>query len=226
MKKKAKPRPATVKNRKAKEKLMQRIKKSGEESRKRRAAEKEKGIVSTPKDTRFGVGNNSWWDRMKNGRDKFFATPEALLAEINDYFETASNNPMFQKEEWRTVNGKLKKVSIGLANVFTMEGLCVHLGVSTAYLAVFAIKLLDSDPMKAEFLKVIDYAKQVIYNQKFTGASSNTFNANLIAYDLGIRNEQAGAATAGIIINIDKEEKKDVLSEVQKKLADLDKDEK
>lgn len=224
MKKKSNPRPATVKNRKEKEKLMKRIKASGEKSRRDRA---KPGYV--PKEsTQFGIGNNSWWDRMKHGRDKIFATPDILLKEIDDYFKHASNNPMFQKEEWKTVNGKLKKVSIGLANVYTMEGLSIHLGVSPQYLAVFAIKLLDTDPLKSDFLKVIEYAKSTIYHQKFTGASSNTFNANLIAYDLGIRNEQASSSPVGVIINYLPENKEmaNSLAEVQKKLADLDKDEK
>lgn len=166
---------------------------------------------------------NQWWNlRSEHGRDKLFENPELLWKAACEYFQSEIDNPLFTKKEWKTVNGKLKLVEIPLANVYTMQGLCHYLSCDTSYFRSFEIQLKKTDPLYKDFITVIAFMRETVYRQKFSGASSGTFNANLIAYDLGLRSDVAQSQTAGVTININDKKDSSVLEDVKKQLNALD----
>jgi len=72
----------------------------------------------------------------------------------------------------------------------TQAGLCIFLDISLT--TWFNYK------EKVDFLEVTTRAEQIIYEQKFTGASADLLNANIIARDLGLVDKKE-AKIVGVI---------------------------
>lgn len=224
MKKPKKPAPSPHKLTEKHKKI---LRDAGEKRRKERG-----GRVILPEDRKeidkkyahlFSHGPGSWLERAKFGREKIFKDPELLLTESVGYFKFVIDNPMFTKKDWRTSNGRLKMVEIPLTSVFTLAGLTNHLGVSIEFFNTFLNQLKKDDPQRDSFICVIDYIRQIIYKNKFTGASDGTFNARLISYDLGIVKNENNMAASGMIINVNTSKDSTLLEDVKKKLDDIDK---
>lgn len=213
-------RPGTKERRALKAKVFKEIAKQGKKDAKTRAARQQNGKGSAAADA--SIGNNWWMQRSQHGRDKLFASPELLYQAINEHFLYVSKNPMFFKTEHKIVNGKLKQVDTPLPCVYTLEALCLYLQCSNSYFQVFEMTLKKDDPKRQDFLIIIEYVKQTIRNQKFQGAAVGAFNANLIAYDLGLRSDVAQSQTAGVTININDKKDSSVLEDVKKQLNALD----
>jgi hypothetical protein len=130
---------------------------------------------------------NQWWAlRTKHGRDKIFATPEILWEAACEYFQAVDDNPLIEVKPIVTSDGGMMGSSINMQEVphkrpYTMQGLCRYLHVNTVYFNVFKRQCDDED-----FNKVIRMIEETIYEQKFEGATSGFFNANIISRDLGL----------------------------------------
>lgn len=136
-------------------------------------------------------GNKFWELRSKHGRDKLFETPTILWEAACEYFEWCEENPFIEAEAKVLSNGGKDGSSIELAQVpkmrpFTLQGLCLYLSCSTSYFRAFKSTLQEKDK---DFLTIINQIEETIYNQKFSGAASGFFNANIIARDLGLKEQ-------------------------------------
>jgi hypothetical protein len=171
------------------------------------------------------LGNNFWEKASKLGQERIFKTPGDLFENILDYFKSEDSPKWFKKEVVRTKDGH-EIVDIPLVHPYTMQGLAIHLGVSTPYLYTFRTQLKEDDPHREGFIKVLDWAEEVIYRQKMQGAAVGAFNANLIGYDLKIRTDNPtvvnnGNGGASIVVSDEKESEK--IKKVKAKLNELDK---
>lgn len=126
------------------------------------------------------TGNQFWKIRSKHGRDKLFATPELLWVAACEYFEWCEENP-WKKKDW--VGKDADAVYRELQRPFTLTGLCIYLGCSSGYFRTFKVMVAEKNK---DFLAIITRIEEVIYTQKFEGASVGIFNANIIARDLGL----------------------------------------
>lgn len=134
------------------------------------------------------LGNNFWEIRSKHGRDQLFATSALMWEAAVEYFNWCIKNPLIEIEmKSMPVGGNLgsriQQVKIPKMRVFTMQGLCSYLDCNTHYFNDFKKTL---KPKQKDFSLVISRIEETIYNQKFTGASSGFFNANIIARDLAL----------------------------------------
>lgn len=140
-------------------------------------------------------GNEFWKLRSKHGRDKLFETPELMWEAACEYFQWCIDNP-FIKGEAKTVNVGNFQSEIAIAQIpmmrpFTIQGLCLYLGCNTQYLAQFEANLEGkNDDLSKDFTLVVTRIRDTIYNQKFSGAASGFFNANIIARDLGLSDKK------------------------------------
>lgn len=141
--------------------------------------------MAAPKDNQF------WKRRTKHGRDKIFATPEIMREACYEYFEFQSNRA-WEKVEYK--GSDVVEVRIPTTPPFTMTGLCIFLGVNTKYFNEFK-KTCDNN-----FSEVIEEIENIIYNQKFEGASVGAYNANIIARDLGLADKKQEEVTKKKII--------------------------
>ena len=61
----------------------------------------------------------------------------------------------------------------------TLEGLCIFLDIDR--------KTFDNYCAKDDFFPITSHIRDIIYEQKFTGAAANLLNGNIIARDLGLK---------------------------------------
>lgn len=143
----------------------------------------EKGMAAAHKANK----GNQWWNlRSKHGRDKIFATPQIMWEAAVEYFQAVDDNPLEEtKPIVRSLGGDMGSEIVDHViphkRPYTIQGLCLYLHVNTAYFRNFKLQNKDLD-----FNAVIQDIEDVIYRQKFEGASSGFFNANLISRDLGL----------------------------------------
>lgn len=144
-------------------------------------------------------GNQFWMLRSKHGRDKLFKTPELMWEAACEYFQWCVDNPWYKVEQLKStlkpyvddltgetiISDNLARIPI--ERPYTYQGLCQYLGCNTKYFTEFASKLAKDEK---DFTEVITRIADVIYQQKFEGASVGAFNANIIARDLGLSDKK------------------------------------
>lgn len=149
-------------------------------------------------------GNKYWKLRSTYGRTKKY-TPEEVFNLANKYFEYCINNPLKEevivnrpwteikyvtikndKGEDKTVERKIthpfSRTHLNKMRPFTIHGLCNYMEISIVTFRDYA--------SQEAYSSVTTQVKQVIYNQKFEGASAGFFNTNIIARDLGLADKQ------------------------------------
>lgn len=137
------------------------------------------------------IGNKFWQLRSKHGRDKIFATAEILWDAACEYFQWCEDNPLKEEQAMKIKvdrdTEEIKMIQLSKLRPFTMHGLCNYLGVNTKYFFDFEEVIKDKqDKASKDFSEVCTRIREIIYNQKFTGATVGFFNANIIARDLGL----------------------------------------
>jgi hypothetical protein len=134
--------------------------------------------MPAPKDNQF------WKLRSKSGRDKIFATPDIMLKAAYEYFQWCDEHPLIEID-YR--GSKIEKVELPKMRAYTMQGLACFLHVNTVYFNHFESDIKDKeDDLSKDFSKIITHLREIIYNQKFTGAAAGFLNPNIIARDLGL----------------------------------------
>jgi hypothetical protein len=132
-------------------------------------------------------GNHYWELRSKHGRDTLFADAQELEKAANEYFQSVDSNPDY-RVELKTEGGRVRKINVAVPRPYTIHGLCGYLGCSTSYFRVFK-STCDKDKHK-DFLTVIAYVEDRIFNQQFSKASNGFFNGNIISRALGLIDRQ------------------------------------
>ena len=132
----------------------------------------------------FENQNTYWKFRKKHGRERIFETPEELLNQCIAYFKWCDENPL-KKSEIVKYKDYAELMEVPLVRAYTKEGLADFCEVSQ-YKTISNYKEYSTD-----FLQVITYVENVIYNQKFTNAAAGLLNSNIIARDLGLSEKSA-----------------------------------
>lgn len=142
-------------------------------------------------DGKFKKGNKLWQlaDPFKVGRPSLFPTPEHLWNEAIKYFEFQDKTPIITTENITADKGSSTK-NVEHSKPYTWEGLYIFLGVYD----------LDHYKTKTEFSLILKLLKDIIYNQKFEGATVGIFNSNIIARDLGLK-DNSDITTKGESLN-------------------------
>lgn len=124
-------------------------------------------------------GNQFWKARTKHGRDRLFASSEALWEACCEYFEWVEANPLWESKLF-SYQGEISEGVIPKMRAMTKSGLCLFLGMDQTTWNRW--KECDDE----DFRRVTREAEEVIYSQKFSGAAADLLNANIIARDLGL----------------------------------------
>src|SRR5690625_3582810 len=133
-------------------------------------------------------GNQFWKLRSKHGRDRLFACPEDMWDACCEYFQWCIDNPLIEVD----FRGKdASKVEIPKQRAFTLQGLCLYLDCNTGFFNDFEKSLKGKkDKISKDFSLILTRVRQIIYDQKYTGAASGLFNSSIIARDLGLRDKR------------------------------------
>lgn len=127
------------------------------------------------------AGNKFWLARTKHGRDKLFQTPEILWEACCEYFEWVEENPLWEIKPF-AYQGLVTQESVPKMRPMTIGGLCLFLGITpTTWYEYKANK---------DYTDIISQCETTIYQQKFAGAATDLFNANIISRDLGLMDKK------------------------------------
>ena len=164
-----------------------------------------------PKKQDKRIGNQFWKLRSKHGRDSLFKSPKKLWEAASEYFEWCDQNPWIREETTTKPHGAEHK-KIPTARPYTLTGLCIYLDVNNRYF--FEFKNSETCKNSKDFSTIVTRIEEIIYTQKFEGAAVGAFNANIIARDLGLRDNQDidiksdGRSIAPTVIAQSKEQQK------------------
>lgn len=117
-------------------------------------------------------GNRFWEARSSHGRKPVFEDADALWSAAVEYFDWVEDNPL---------DADLRFSSNPRPRAMTLEGLRIFIGISTSTWYNYC--------EKKDFLEVTEAIGEIIRTQKFEGASAGYFNANIIARDLGLKEQ-------------------------------------
>jgi len=131
------------------------------------------------------IGNQFWRLRSKHGRDKLFETPELLWEAACEYFEWCEANPLKETKAF-AFQGVVTTAELPVMRAMTLSQLCFYLNCNEAYFRTFKSQLPKGEE---DFNTVIESIEKTIYNQKFQGAAANLLNGNIIARDLGLKEQ-------------------------------------
>lgn len=123
------------------------------------------------------VGNQFWRLAEHPGRPRSYQ-PDELWDKALEYFEWTENNPWYKNEAVKGGDAVGTIIQVPTSRPFTQTGFCVFAGISMATFEVYS-KI-------EEFLGVTTRIKEIMYTQKFEGATVGAYNANIIARDLGL----------------------------------------
>jgi hypothetical protein len=128
-------------------------------------------------------GNNFWELRSTHGRDLIFSSAEILWDAAKEYFQATTNRPWIQKD-W--VGKDAIQVERETTPPFTLTGMFIFLDIDR--------KTWDLYRQREEFIPVVTRIEDIIYTQKFEGATVGAYNASIISRDLGLidRTEEIG----------------------------------
>lgn len=143
------------------------------------------------------VGNQWWKLRTTHGVQSLFNDPMVLLKGAEEYFNMVDDNPIEEIEEHEAHGIQIKKVVKRHKKPYTLAGFCLFLNVGKTYWSEFKKSVTGKS---GDFPKVIELIENAMYAQKLEGAASGIFNANIIARDLGLR-ENIDNTTQGEKIN-------------------------
>jgi hypothetical protein len=130
------------------------------------------------------------------GRPTKFATPEELLSKCQEYFNYIDGNPWYKNEQikkpYRDTTGNWVTITrIPTARPYTIEGLCLWLGVNKMYFNEFEEGLRKKDDdLSVMFSGICSRVRHIIFMQKFEGAAVGAFSASIIARELGLVDKQ------------------------------------
>ncbi|CNE35971.1 DNA-packaging protein [Yersinia intermedia] len=125
-------------------------------------------------------GNRFWEARSSHGRNPKFGSPEVLWAACIEYFDWVEKHPLWETKAF-AFQGVVTKATLPKMRAMTLKGLCLFLDISD--------ETWRSYRAREDFIGVITRAENVIYDQKFSGAAADLLNANIIARDLGLKEQ-------------------------------------
>jgi hypothetical protein len=142
-----------------------------------RAKSTSKKTTNGSEATQFQPGNTLWQLAKNPGRPKSFNSPDEMWQKALEYFQWCTENPLEEIKAFQS-NGKILQTSIPKMRAFTIQGFRIFTGIGHQTWANYK--------EKPEYLEVIKDIEEVIYENKFTGASAGFLNQNIIARDLGL----------------------------------------
>lgn len=133
------------------------------------------------------IGNQFWKARSTHGRKKKWSEPDVLRDACFQYFQWCEDNPLYASEVVK-YQGVATLTDVPKMRAMTISGICIFLGITQ--------ETWRDYKKQKDFSAVIHEAEEIIKTQKFEGASAELLNANIIARDLGLRdnvnNEHSG----------------------------------
>ena len=125
-------------------------------------------------------GNKYWQFRNKHGRD-FEYTPDLLWEEAVKYFDWVEENPLLEEKGF-AFQGVVTKESFTKMRAMTLKAFQLFADISH--------QTWSNYTKNKDFIEVTTRIENIVYSQKFEGAAADLLNPNIIARDLGLKDNQ------------------------------------
>ncbi len=122
-------------------------------------------------------GNQFWRARSSHGRNPKFKSKKVLWEACCEYFDWCEDNPLYETQCF-SYKGDVTQEPVAKMRAMTVTGLCIFLDISQETWRAYK--------KRSGFLGVCEKVEEIIYNQKFQGASAGLLNHAIIARDLGL----------------------------------------
>lgn len=139
-------------------------------------------------------GNQFWKARTKHGRDRLFASADALWEACCEYFQWVEDNPLWEMKPF-AYQGVVVQEPVAKMRAMTIDGLCLFLDID--------LKTWANWRSQEDLIPVVNKAESVIKSQKFAGAAADLLNANIIARDLGLAEKREVESTSTVKVAAD-----------------------
>ncbi|MGP6463309.1 DNA-packaging protein [Pantoea agglomerans] len=126
-------------------------------------------------------GNRFWEARSSHGRNPKFESPEALWSACCEYFAWVEDNPLWEIRAF-AYQGDVTQEPVPRMRAMTIMGLCTFLDISRQ--TWYTLRAME------KYADTTTRVEEIIYDQKFSGAAADLLNANIIARDLGLKDQQ------------------------------------
>ena len=126
----------------------------------------------------FTKGNQFWKQRTRHGQQAMFEDPQKLYEACIEYFEWVEDNPLKETKVGFYLGDPII-VEVDKIRAMTSSGLSIFLGITHKTLIEWRKQREDLKP-------IIEWAEQIIRDQKFTAAAAGLLNANIISRELGL----------------------------------------
>lgn len=125
---------------------------------------------------------NQFWKlvKEKTGCPKIYENESQLWDAACEYFQWVEDNPL-QEEKLFHFQGEVVSGTANKMRAMTLDGLCLYLKIDRKTFDNYG----KSESHK-EFFPVVTRIREVIREQKFTGAAAELLNPTIIARDLGL----------------------------------------
>lgn len=155
--------------------------------------------------------NNFYKMRKKDGRELIFSSPDDLLDKAYDYFNWCNENPWIKKDFVKGGDMAGTIVDIPTSRPYTIEGLCVHIGI--------CVQTFHNYEDRKDFFDVVTHIREVIRQNQIEGACVGAYNSNIVSRILGLSDKQEIESKGDIVINVQSDKTKDSINKLKKSLS-------
>lgn len=165
---------------------------------------KTKGLILRHKDGKLKSGAQLY--KLRDYKPTGYKiTPTELMQKAREYIEDTKARPIMQNAIHQR-SGEI--IQIPLQRPLTIEGLCNYIGITVKTLHNWEKpqqepKTDEERERNASYLQIIARIRQLIYEDKLTGAAVGIYNANIIARDLGLTDKREVETTGDKKIKIE-----------------------
>lgn len=155
-------------------------------------------------------GNQFWRARSTHGRNPIFSSPEQLWEACSEYFDWVEANPLHEAQAF-AYQGAVKVSDLPKLRAMTIGAMCIFLDIDRTTWVAYA--------KSKDFSPVTTRVEEIIYAQKFQGASAGLFNANIIARDLGLADKTEVSGSDGGPVKTESSSDRDLAKAIAALLA-------
>jgi len=144
-------------------------------------------------------GNSFWMARSTHGRNPIFNTPDDLWDACVQYFTWIEENPL-SEEKLFAFQGQITRTQISKIRAMTIGSLCIFLDICQNTWTNYKNKegkTPEQKKLAKDYLRVTEQVESIIKSQKFQGAAADLLNANIIARDLGLKDNSEVTGAGG-----------------------------
>lgn len=124
------------------------------------------------------LGNRFWEVRSSHGRKPKFKTPKALWNACCEYFDWYAENPLIEMKAF-AYEGMVTQEPLPKMRAMSIVSLCIFLDITRETWNQYGKK-------SKGFSDMVKQVENIIYSQKFQGASAGLLNSSIITRDLGL----------------------------------------